>query len=261
MEGRESSSSTGNLHPNHHIKPNSDDEDELFEDLLDSRDDETYVIQVPKDQIYRVPPPENAIFADQKRAAAAPKANRSNRVLVSVLVLLLLIAFILGICLAVADKADPTFRIHRIHVTTRGAKGKESRQHEFDVTLRSKNTNDHTVIAFQKGGKALLWFRHRSLAKCRFPVSEQGTDSLEYMKLKLVSGSEKALPKVIRKSMNGTSNTSIKLSLGFNVPLRFKVGVFPVKSKRLSIVCNVKVKRLTNRARILTQDCDYSATN
>lgn len=257
MEGRDDSS-TGGVYPNHHIKSNSDDEEE-YKDLLETND-ETYVIQVPKDQVYRVPPPENAIFAEQRRnAVPATKSVFSiNCMLLSVLVLSLIITFITGICLTVADKDDPTFRVHRIYVTTKG-KGKH-KQHAFDFTLRSKNTNGHAVVSFDKGGKASLSYGDRSLAKGQFPMFKQDTDSLKYAKLKLVSGSGKKLPKAIEKSMNGTSHTSIKLLLGFNVPLRFKVGVFRVKSKTLSITCNVRVKRLINRARILSQDCDYSTS-
>ncbi|KAF5784648.1 hypothetical protein HanRHA438_Chr10g0431961 [Helianthus annuus] len=259
MEGREHTS-TGNVHPNHHIKPNSDD-DEEYEDLLDTNPDETYVIQVPKDQIYRVPPPENAIFAEQKRVAVpATKSMFSAKcMLLSIVILLLVIGLITGLCLSMTDKKDPTFRVHRVHVTTKG-KGKD-KQHEFDFTLKSKNTNGHAVILFGKGGKASLSYRDtRSLAKGPFPTFKQDTNSLKYERLKLISGSGKTLPKVIQKSMNGTSHKAIKLLLGFNVPLSFKVGVFSVKSKMLSIACNVKVKRLTKRARILTQDCDYSTS-
>ncbi|XP_076946511.1 NDR1/HIN1-like protein 13 [Bidens hawaiensis] len=261
QEGREYSS-TGNVHP----KPNSSDDEDEYEDLIndtshDHDHNETYVIQVPKDQIYRVPPPENAIFAEQKRTAVPQTKSMFsvNCILLSALILLLVIAFITGICLAVADKADPTFRVHRMHVATKG-KGNR-KQHEFDFTLRSKNANNHAVILFEKGGKASLSYRdYKPLAKGEFPTSKQDTDSSEYTKLKLVSGSGKTFPKVIQKSMNGTSHTAIKLLLGFNVPLRFKVGVFPVKSKILSIACNVKVKRLINRVRILSQDCDYSTS-
>ncbi|KAK1435485.1 hypothetical protein QVD17_01249 [Tagetes erecta] len=258
MEGRDDSS-TGSVYPNHHIKPNSDDDKEEYKDLLDTYD-ETYVIQVPKDQIYRVPPPENAIFAEQRRNAvpATKSAFSIKCMLLTALVLSLIVIFITGICLTVADKDDPTFRVHRIYVTTKG-KAKH-KQHAFDFTLRSKNTNNHAVISFDKGGKASLSFGDRSLAKGQFPMFKQESDSLKYAKLKLVSGSGKTLPKAIQKSMNGTSHTSIKLLLGFNVPLRFKVGVFRVKRKTLSIVCNVKVKRLINRARILSQDCDYSTS-
>ncbi|GJU99096.1 hypothetical protein Tco_1328367 [Tanacetum coccineum] len=71
MEGREYSS-TGNVYPGH-IRPNSDDEEE--EDLV-STQDETYMIQVPKDQIYRVPPLENAIFVEQRRIAVTERESR-----------------------------------------------------------------------------------------------------------------------------------------------------------------------------------------
>ncbi|XP_071693192.1 NDR1/HIN1-like protein 13 [Rutidosis leptorrhynchoides] len=257
MEGREYSSTDDDddVYSNHHVNLNSDDEEE--HDLLDSNDG-TYVIQVPKDQIYRVPPPENAIFAEARRIAVPGKKSRctANCIMLNLLILTLLIILIIGITLTIVDKEDPHFRIRHVNVTTQG-KGKQ-KQHEFNFTLRSKNTNGHSVVIFEKGGNTVLSFRDRHVAKGKFPSFEQDTDSLEIMKLKLVSGSGKTLPKMIGNSINGTSNAPIKLSLGYSVPLRFKVGLFTVKSKKLSMVCNLKVKRLSKHTKILSQDCDYS---
>ncbi|KAL9144086.1 hypothetical protein ABFS82_14G274700 [Erythranthe guttata] len=38
----------------------------------------TYVVQVPKDQIYRVPPPENAIMLEQRNLKNQDKQKRSS---------------------------------------------------------------------------------------------------------------------------------------------------------------------------------------
>nr|XP_043608878.1 NDR1/HIN1-like protein 13 [Erigeron canadensis] len=255
MEGREYSSTDDIYSENHNVISSSDDEEE--DDLLDSYNG-TYVIQVPKDQIYRVPPPENAIFAEARRIAVPEKTICFSLkcVLLYALILSLIITFITGISLAIADTNDPIFRIRRIHVTTKG-KG-DNKHHEFEFTLRSKNTNNRAVLSFKKGGKVSLSYRERRIAKAKFPSFEQDTNSFESMNLELESGSGRRLPKVVQKSINGTSYAPIRLSLGFNVPLSFNVGVFTVKSKKLSIVCNLKVNRLGKYTRILSQDCDYS---
>ena len=177
-----------------------------------------------------------------------------------VLISLLFIGFITLISLTVADKHDPGFKVRHIRVTTTKLKGNR-KEHEFHFTLRSKNDNDRAAIHFLKGGRSSLIFRESTIAKGRFPAMEQDSESLENMKLNLsVNGPEKKLPKEIKKSLNGEFRRPIKLALKFDAPVRFKVGVFPVKNKKLSIVCNLKVNKLTKNARILSQDCDY-ATN
>ncbi|XP_024976184.1 NDR1/HIN1-like protein 13 [Cynara cardunculus var. scolymus] len=258
MEGREYSShgNTDRAYNNHHIQPpSSDDEEES--DLLPEHNS-TYVIQVPKDQIYRIPPPENAIVAERYRITVPERKSciTWSCIMTFVLMVLLFIGFITCISLAVADKQDPGFRVRHIRVTTKG-KG-QKKEHEFHFTLRSKNENDRADIYFLKGGRSSLTFRERTIAKGRFPAMEQDSDSLENLKLKLISGSEKKLPMEIKKSLNGTFHRPIKLTLKFEAPVRFQVGAFPVKDKKLSIVCNLKVNKLTKNARVLSQDCDYA---
>ncbi|KAI3672428.1 hypothetical protein L6452_38516 [Arctium lappa] len=258
MEGREYSSDGNNnaYNNNHHIQPPTSDDEEEFDLLPENHG--TYVIQVPKDQIYRVPPPENAIVAERYRITVPERKSciTWSCIMTFVLLSLLFIGFITCVSLAVSDKQDPGFRVRHIRVTTKG-KG-DKKEHEFHFTLRSKNDNDRADIHFLKGGRSSLSYRDRTIARGRFPALEQDSESLENMKLNLTSGSEKKLPKEIQKSLKGTFHRPIKLALKFDAPVRFQVGVFPVKNKKLSIVCNLKVNKLTKNARVLSQDCDYA---
>ncbi|CAI9259514.1 unnamed protein product [Lactuca saligna] len=62
----------------------------------------TYVVQVPKDRIYRTPPPENALIVERYRNSPAKKqSNCVKYLLISIAIIVLLLGFIGGIMLVV----------------------------------------------------------------------------------------------------------------------------------------------------------------
>ncbi|KAI3706154.1 hypothetical protein L1987_76412 [Smallanthus sonchifolius] len=221
----------------------------------------TYVVQVPKDQICRTPPPENALIAERHRNATnkKPFSGPLRCVLISIIILVLLSGIILGIILGVIKKDDPRFRVERVHVTTKG-KTRQQKQ-EFGITLVSKNPNAHTIIIFDDHGKAYLSFKDRKFVKGRFPSSKQDPKNLKDIKLTFTCSSKRKLPLEIRKSMNGTnvkSQKHVEILLEFRVPVTMKIGALQMKSKTLSMLCHFKVNNLAKNSRVISQDCDYS---
>lgn len=221
----------------------------------------TYVVQVPKDSIYRTPPPENAEIAERRRNAPTqkPARGRIKCVLLSIIILVIFSGIICGIILVVITKDDPRFRIERVRVTTKG----KSRQqkHEFDITLETRNPNAHTIILFDTHGKTSLSFKDKKFAKGKFPSSKQEPKNSKDVTLTLMSSSNKKLPIEIRKSMNETNAKSpndVEILLEVRVPVKMKFGTIDMKSKTLSMLCHFKVNNLGKNSRILCQDCDYS---
>ncbi|PNY08438.1 late embryogenesis abundant hydroxyproline-rich glycoprotein [Trifolium pratense] len=56
----------------------------------------TYVVRVPKDQIYRVPPPENARIAEQHRSAPRRETNGTHCCCIAFIVFFLAVAILIG---------------------------------------------------------------------------------------------------------------------------------------------------------------------
>ncbi|GKA20110.1 hypothetical protein Tco_0700099 [Tanacetum coccineum] len=221
----------------------------------------TYVVQVPKDQIYRTPPPENALFLEERRNAISEKSSSSPMrcVFISFIVVLILFGLVGGIILGVIKKDDPRFRVERVRVTTKGKNRQQ--KHEFDVTLASINPNAHTIIVFDNHGKSSLSFKDKKFANGKFPSSKQDPKSSKNVGLTVTSLSNTKLPVEIRKSMNETSPKSqkqVEIILEFRVPVKMKVGALEMKSKTISMLCHFKVDNLAKNSRILSQYCDYN---
>ncbi|XP_024969068.1 NDR1/HIN1-like protein 13 [Cynara cardunculus var. scolymus] len=218
-------------YPNHHFHQN----------LQDVRPG-TYVVQVPKDRIYRTPPPENALIAERHRNAPSKKPSGFplKCVLISIIIFVLFLGLIGGIILAVIKKDDPRFRVKRVRVTTKGKTRQQ--KHEFDITLASRNPNAYTIIAFDDHGKTSLSFKDKKFANGNFPSSQQDPKNSKDVKLTLTSSSKTKLPTEIQKSMNETvkSKKHVDILLEFRVPVKMKVGTLEMKSKTISMLCHFK---------------------
>ncbi|KAI3757377.1 hypothetical protein L6452_04914 [Arctium lappa] len=222
----------------------------------------TYVVQVPKDRIYRTPPPENALIAERHRNATPQKPSGCpiKCVLISIIIFLLFLSFVGGIILAVIKKDDPRFSVKRVRVTTTKLGKTRQQKHEFDITLASRNPNAHTIIAFDDHGKSSLSFKDKKFANGNFPSSEQNPKNSKDVKLTLTSSSKTKLPTEIQKSMNESvkSQKNVEMLLEFRVAVKMKVGTLEMKSKTISMLCHFKVNKLAKNSRVLSQDCDYS---
>ncbi|KAI3807789.1 hypothetical protein L1987_23723 [Smallanthus sonchifolius] len=243
------------LNPNHHYNHN------LATNNLQNVRPGTYVIQVPRDSIYRTPPPENALLVERHRNAPTkkPSSGPIKYVLISLIILKIFLGIMLWIIFVVVKKDDPRFRIERVYVNTKGKTRQQ--KHEFNITLASKNPNAHTIILFDDHGKTSLSFKDKKFAKGKFPSSKQDPKNSKDVKLTITSFSNTKLPQEIRTSMNETSKRTqkhVEILLEFRVPVKMKIGILEVKSKTLSMLCHFKVNNLVKNSRILSQDCDYS---
>lgn len=135
----------------------------------------TYVVQVPKDQIYRVPTPEHAAFAEHQRKLQ-PGGKRSPCsclcVMISTVVVIpLVLAIIGGLCIGLIKKDNPNILVDHVLV-----KNHTPPHHPgYDITLGCKNPNQHTSIFYGQNGDASLSFRSKEIAtgKTRYLIKAQ----------------------------------------------------------------------------------------
>ncbi|RVW56261.1 NDR1/HIN1-like protein 13 [Vitis vinifera] len=227
---------------------------DLFPDSQNIFRSGTYVVQVPKDQIYRVPPPENALIAERHRSPAQKKKSYRSRCFI-LCILICIIAVIVAIAAAVSSRVlhpkSPIFHIQHLVVT----KSSHSRP-QYKITLKAKNPNSHTGITYEAGGHVSLSFKNHEIADGDCPTFSQGQKDSTVFVVPL-SGSKSALPKEIErsiKSQNSTAHTSLSLSLSMDYPIKRRVWLFK-RGKRLAVLCNVTVDTLAKGTRVLSQEC------
>lgn len=209
----------------------------------------TYVVQVPKDQIYRLPPPEHAALADRLRNNIPIQKKPTNYsclciIIIPSLVIILIVGLILGL---VFKRQNPIYHIEHAQVHVKNS--------EYDILLKVENPNPHTSIFYGKNGDASLSFRHKEIACGKYPNFDQGPKNSTIFKM-ILHGSKIALPEEMAQSMNHTKKKAhISLSLSINVSLRMKIGALKIKSKKIAVGCSLILDTLAENSRVLSQEC------
>lgn len=220
----------------------------------------TYVVQVPKDQIYRVPPPENAHLAEQyrnrdKNERRSPCLGCLKWILGAVLLVLLLAIVITGVILVTVRPGSPTFTVQRLsvnsspHTTTKGSHPKP----ECDFTMRVRNPSKGMGFSYEAGGKTVVLHKGVHIAAGTTPALVQGPKNTTTFRL-VLHGSNMLLTKVIDMSLKGSKDV-IPLELAAEFTVKPRVGVVELGATSMYVTCDVRVRRLVKEARILSQEC------
>ncbi|KAM5577326.1 NDR1/HIN1-like protein 13 [Rosa sericea] len=223
---------------------------------------ETYVIHFPKDQIYRVPPPENAILGDKHRPVTKKKSRKSC--CWALLVVLLVLFLIFGIALLtwylVLSHKDPTFSIIQVQVKqSNSSDSSKDSDLGYNITLKAVNPNDKMSIRFENGGGTSLLYRQKDIAKGKFPSDQLDDDESDTVKL-VLNGTSAELPSEVQESIEETSSkktTPLSLSLKISdLPVHIKYGFFKSWDEKAEVECKFKVDTLGLGTKVLEQNCD-----
>lgn len=222
----------------------------------------TYIVQVPRDQVYRIPPRENATLLENYRRGGerAKSSSSSSSILLLIVIIVLFIGAVLGSLLVIfLIYNNPSFSIEHFLVKQRKTNYKQNNYIEYDIRMKIRNPNKHVFISYQSNSNVILSFssskKKIELGSGKFPKLRQGSKDSAIVNI-TVHGSRSQLPKEIEARMRMHSKTKISLFLSMNVPVKFKVGIVNVKSKMIHVSCSFFVDRFNYKgARVLTQEC------
>ncbi|KAF2284053.1 hypothetical protein GH714_018727 [Hevea brasiliensis] len=204
-----------------------------------SIESEIYIVQIPKEQIFSVPLPENAITAERYRNPETKESSHRNR-LVCVIITLLVVAAIVGLIAGVVHNVfnleTPAFSV--VHVRVKNPPS-SSHKTSFEITLKAKNRNERTESIYSSDGEITLLYNGHKIGSGKSPEFDQAADSSKKIGLELRS-SKGALPEEIERSIRdkmGKRHVSLVLKMN-NVPVKMK------SWKAIDVVCNLKVSSL-----------------
>ncbi|OAY35860.1 NDR1/HIN1-like protein 13 [Manihot esculenta] len=217
---------------------------------------ETYVVQIPKEHIFNVPPPENAIIAERYRNPEKKKNSNGNCtlcVVITLLVVAALVGLIVGVVHIASKPKTPVFSV--VHV---GVKNPPSSSHKnarntiYEITLKAKNRNKKTETIYSSPGGITLLYNGNKIGAGKSPRFDQPAGSSTKVGLTLKS-SKGSLPEDITRSIKdkkGKRHVSLVLKMN-KVPVKMKSW-----SKAINIICNLKVSSLgASGNNVVSQRC------
>ncbi|KAA8550047.1 hypothetical protein F0562_001731 [Nyssa sinensis] len=221
----------------------------------------TYVIQVPKDQIYRYPPPENA-RRYQNYTRRKPRHSCCCRCLCWTLgliaLLIVLVAVAAGILYLVFRPEAPKYSVDDVAIRDFNLTSSSSISPEFDVTVRANNPNDKIGIYYQKESSVNVYYSDINLCNGVLPTFYQPSNNITVFQMPL-KGSNILLTSAVNSALAAEQRQGkVPFRLNLKAPVKIKVGAVKTWTITVKVECDVTVDKLTAQSKIVSKDCHYS---
>ncbi|XP_062186571.1 NDR1/HIN1-like protein 13 [Phragmites australis] len=225
-----------------------------------------YVVQVPKDKVFRVPPPENAhLFEHYTRRAKRRSRCSCVRVctclLAAVLALAVLLAALAGVMYLVFRPKRPAYSVQALAVSGLGGIGNASAagpfSPAFDATVRADNPNGKIGVHYDGDASHVsVSYDGVVLADGAWPSFYQEPQNVTVFVAK-EKGSGIRFSQSVRGQMAAAERLrSVPFDVGIEVPVRLQLGKVKAWAVPLRVRCTVAVDRLAADAKVVSRSCD-----
>ncbi|KAK7353089.1 hypothetical protein VNO80_18525 [Phaseolus coccineus] len=217
-------------------------------------DPSTFVVRIPKDQVYRLPNPENAHLAELHKKSPPKKAKTSRCCLCCILfsivfffLIILLGGLLGGLFSMIFSPKDPKFSVERFNVAETKPK--------YDITLKVHNSNSDVGISYKSSSHVTLSQNGKEIANGDYPSLNQDPRDTTSFGITL-KGSTTALPNKAEKSLKNTkTKLPLAYSLAINSRARMKMGLLRSRTITFHVSCNIKLDKLPKTTQIVSQQC------
>ncbi|VVB16909.1 unnamed protein product [Arabis nemorensis] len=219
----------------------------------------TYVIELPKNQIFRVPPPENA-HRYEYLSRRKPNQTSCRRCfcysLTAVLILLVLAAAAVGILFLVYRPQKPQFSVSGFSVAGINLTSSSPITPVIEAKVRSQNGNGNIGLIYVEGIAAEVFYNGTKLGNGVFAALKQPAKNVTVMTTAL-KGSRIQLTSSLRKELTESQKKGkVPFNLRIEAPVKFKVGAVTTWTMTVKVDCKITVDKLTASATVITEICD-----
>uniref|UniRef100_A0A0A0L0D0 Late embryogenesis abundant protein LEA-2 subgroup domain-containing protein n=1 Tax=Cucumis sativus TaxID=3659 RepID=A0A0A0L0D0_CUCSA len=218
----------------------------------------TYVIQIPKDQVYRIPPPENAArFNLYTRHHHRPSPCR--RFLCFILLLLLLSAITSALVFLILQPDLPRFSILAVSIS-RIKPNTTSFSPQFNVTIRAENHNKNIGIYYEKNSTVSMNLSDVMLCEGALPLLYQPPRNVTVMRVK-VKGSGIRLSSSTGKAFEDweKEGKTLRMKVDVRGPMKMKLYWMEMRWRiRAKVTCKILVKKEMGKTKVMEEKCDHS---
>lgn len=222
----------------------------------------TYVVQVPKDQIYKYPPPENSRRYESliKRKPRRSCCCRCLCFTFSILLVLIIsIGITAGVLYLVYRPEAPKYTISSIAIKNFNVTAASSKiSPEFDISIRAENPNNKIGIYYRKGSSVTVVYSGVDLSAGALPAFYQPANNVTVFRTAL-KGSNVILGSAVKSTLtNEQKKGNVPFRVNIKAPVKIKIGAVKTWEITVKVNCDVTVDALTVKSKLVSKDCDYS---
>ncbi|RDX77835.1 NDR1/HIN1-like protein 13, partial [Mucuna pruriens] len=223
----------------------------------------TYVIKIPKDQVYRVPPPENARRYDQYTS----RKHRRSRccccfcwLIGLFFILVVLLGIAAGVLYLVFRPEAPKYTIENIAISGINFTSPSSVaaiSPEFNVTVKADNPNDKIGIRYLKDSSAEVFYDEARLSNGALPAFYQPSNNVTVFATVLTGNGIELRSEDRRALVDAQTKRKVPLTVRIRAPVKIKVGSVKTWKITVKVDCDVTMNELTAEAKIVSKRCNY----
>lgn len=219
----------------------------------------TYVIQVPKEQIFRTPTPET----ERRFKEYSRRGGRRRRscccclwwVAGSLLVLALALAATAGVLYLVFRPRLPKYAVDSVSIKGFNLTSGSILSPEFDVAVRAENPNMKVGIHYRRGSSVVVSHAGVDLCNGAWPAFYQGTRNVTVVRTAL-TGSGIRLSGAMRSELvAGQGQGKVPLEVRARVPVRVKFGAVTTWTITAKVRCDLTVDKLAANSKVVSASC------
>lgn len=226
----------------------------------------TYVVQVPKDKVFRVPPPENErLFQHYTRRAKRQSGCSCLRaclyLLLAIVCLAVLLAVAVGVVYVVYKPRQPAYSVVSLAVSGLAGVGNASVPGAFtpgfDATLRADNSRNGKMGVHYDGAgsRVAVSYDGVSLAQGAWPAFYQAPGNVTVFVAK-AKGAGLRFSERVRGQMAAAERLrSVPFDVDVKVPVRLQLGGVKTWAVSVTVRCTIAVDRLAASAKVVSRSC------
>lgn len=222
----------------------------------------TYVIQIPKDQIYRFPPPQNAhLFENYSRRSSSRRRSPCFRCLAYTFILILSLLVLLTITAAVLyfvlQPKFPSYSLDKISISgfNDNIKSGNTLSPQFNITIRAHNKNKKIELEYREGSNIVAAYRDLNLCRGSWPVFRQGTRNVTVFETQLKGSGIRVSGAMRREMEEEERDERVPVAVDVKVPVRVRVRRVRSWTFTVKVECDVVLDKLGRGAKIVSKSC------
>lgn len=227
----------------------------------------TYVVQVPKDKVFRVPPPENARLFQHytrraKRRAGCSCLRACLYLAVAVLSLAVLLAAAVGVVYLAFKPRQPAYSVVSLAVSGLAGVGNASAPGAlspgFAATVRADNSANGKVGVHYDGAgsRVAVSYEGVSLADGAWPAFYQAPGNVTVLVARAKGAGIRFSERVRGQMAAAERLKSVPFDVDITVPVRLQLGGVRTWAVPVTVRCAMAVDRLAASAKVVSRSCD-----
>ncbi|KAJ4972033.1 hypothetical protein NE237_005132 [Protea cynaroides] len=223
---------------------------------------ESYVVQIPKDQIYRVPSPRAAAryekyIRNKPRNCGCCCCRCCWCLFAFIFIVLLVIGIAIGIFFIVVHPKTPNYSVENLSIEGFNLTTTQTLYPEFDVSVKANNPNKKIGFYYESGSSVTISHSNVELSNGSLPVFYQPIKNVTVFKVKLTGSL--TLPTALSSTLKEEQNAGmVPLVLNIRVPVKLKIGSLHTWKFKVNVNCDIVVNNLSENSKIVSKSCGAS---